>query len=426
MLLAHQRYGKLNWTSLVEPAINLARNGIVVNSYLEKVFLDVENDILSEEALREIFVNNQTGSLYKSGELLRRPQLAQTFERIAVNPDDFYNGSIANDLINDINSMGGIMTIDDLRGYSAKIRNSLNVSIHGGDYRLLTTPPPSSGPVIAYILNILDAFNTTCNPNDNINQKILSFHRFIEALKFAMVKRSELGDPDFTNNVEVVNQMISQSYASLTQQKITDQTQEMSYYGPNSPQVINEGTGHLAIIAPNGDTVSVTSSINSLLGSKRISRSTGIVLNNELKDFSVATSGETSESSPNLIAGGKRPLSSMSPSIIVGKDGNTKMVIGGTGGIRIVPSISQVIYQTLWQCNSLKEATDTSRLYYDVNTNEVLYEAEFPKVYIDGLFHFGHKLIVADETSAVYTILETNSTLHTLVDHRRGGSADGF
>lgn len=102
------------------------------------------------------------------------------------------------------------------------------------------------------------------------------------------------------------------------------------------------------------------------------------------------------------------------------------MVIGGIGGTRIVPSIAQVIYHTLWQCDSLKEATDTKRLYYESNSNEVLYEADFPKVYIDGLFHFGHKLLTDPQTSSVYSILETNSTLHTIVDHRKGGSSDGF
>lgn len=425
MLLAHQKYGKLNWTSLVEPSIGLARNGIVVNNYLEQILLEVENDIMNEQTLRDTFVNNQTGKLYKSGEVLKRVKLAETLEKIAENGEDFYNGSIAQDLVNDINNLGGVLTIDDLKSYSVKVRNAINVSIHNGEYTLLTCPPPASGPVIAFILNILDSFNTTCNQTENINDRILSLHRFIEALKFAFAKKSELGDPEFIDNSVIVNEMTSRAYASLTQQKIKNKTRETSYYGINSAQVINDGTGHLAVIAPNGDTVSVTASINSLFGSKRISNSTGIVLNNEMKDFSLSKNGETLQSA-NLIEAGKRPLSSMSPSIIIDKNGNTKMVIGGIGGTRIVPSISQVIYQTLWQCNTLKEATDASRLYYDMNTNQVLYEAEFPKVYIDGLFHFGHRLTVDQKTSAVYSILHTNSTLHTLVDHRKGGSSEGL
>lgn len=426
MLLAHQKYGKLSWASLVEPSISLARNGIVVSNYLEKILLEVENDIMNEQTLRDTFVNNETGKLYKSGEVLKRAKLAETLEKIAQNGEDFYNGSIAQDLVNDINNLGGVLTIDDLNSYSVKVRNAINVSIHNGEYTLLTCPPPSSGPVIAFILNILDSFNTSCNQTENINDKILSMHRFIEALKFALAKKSELGDPEFIDNSAIINELTSRAYASLTQQKIKNKTQEISYYGFNSAEVVNDGTGHLAVIAPNGDTVSVTASINSLFGSKRISRSTGIVLNNEMKDFSLSRNGETLKLSPNLIEARKRPLSSMSPSIIIDKNGNTKMVIGGIGGNRIVPSISQVIYQTLWQCNTLKEATDASRLYYDINTNQVLYEAQFPKVYIDGLFHFGHRLMIDQTTSAVYSILYTNSTLHTLADHRKGGSSNGL
>ena len=423
MILAHQKYGRLEWSSLVEPSINLAKNGVVVNQFLEKILLESKNEILAEESLKELFVSNETGLLFKSGQIIKRPKLAQTLQKIAENPEDFYNGSIANDLIKDITSLGGIMTIKDLNSYSVKVRQSLNVSIGGGEYSLLTVPPPGSGAVVAYVLNILDNFNKTCDQRDDTNERILSFHRFIESLKFAFAKRLHLGDPDFTDNSPTLADMTSKAFAKSTQKKIGEKAQPLEYYGLTGLKINDEGTGHISVVAPNGDTVSVTSSINSIFGSKRISQSTGIILNNEMKDFTIDTE---SQKSPNGVAGGKRPLSSMSPSIIVDRNGETKLVIGGIGGTRIISSVSQVLYETLWRCYSLKESTDTSRLYYDINTNNVLYEAEFPKVYIDGLYHFGHQLEADHIISSVYSILRTNSTLHTLVDHRKGGSSDGI
>ena len=315
------------------------------------------------------------------------------------------------------------MTLEDLKSYSVKVRQPLNVSIQGGAYTLLTVPPPASGAVVALVLNIMDSFNMTCSQEIDINDRILNFHRFIESMKFAFAKRLDLGDPDFTNNSLVINEIISQSFAQMTQQKIKDKAQPIDYYGLNGQQINDEGTGHISVVGPDGDTVSVTSSINSILGSKRISQSTGIILNDEIKDFIIANDGQTS---PNELAAGKRPLSSMSPSIIIDRNGNTKVAIGGIGGTRIMSAMSQVLYETLWKCHSLKSATDTSRLYYDLNTNNVLYEADFPKVYIDGLYHFGHQLEVDRRISSVYTILETNSSLHALVDHRKGGSSAGL
>lgn len=423
MLEAHKRYGRLEWPSLVEPSIQLALNGVVVNQFLEKVLLESEKIILNEQSLKEVFVNNATGRVFKSGDVISRPKLADTLQRIASNPHDFYNGSIATELINDITGLGGVMTLEDLKNYSVKIRQPLNVSIHGGDYRLLTAPPPASGAVVSLVLNIMDSFNMTCSQEVNINDRILSFHRFVESLKFAFAKRLDLGDPDFTNNSLVIDDMISQSFAQSMQQRIKDKAQPKEYYGLSGGLINDEGTGHLSIVGPNGDAVSLTTSINSILGSKRISQSTGIVLNNEIKDFTIANDGQTSA---NQLGAGKRPMSSMSPSIVIDSEGNAKAAIGGVGGTRVMSAVSQVLYQSLWKCYSLKSATDTSRLYYDVNTNNVLYEADFPKVYIDGLYHFGHQLEVDRRISAVYTVLKTNSSLHTFVDHRKGGSSDGL
>ncbi|CAG2106996.1 unnamed protein product [Medioppia subpectinata] len=426
MILAHQRYGKLNWSSLVEPSIQLAKNGIIVSQYLDKVLIQSQKQILNEESLKEIFVNNATGNVYKSGEILKRPKLAETLEKIAKNPEEFYSGSIANDLINDINGLNGNITVDDMKSYSAKVRNPINVTIHSGDYTLLTVPPPGSGVLVSYVLNILDNYNTTCDQTSDVNDRILFFHRFVEALKFAFGKRLGLGDPDFVDNTALIRDLTSHTLADETQQRIQESAQPIAYYGLTGQPLNDEGTGHISVIAPNGDTVSVTSSINSVFGSKRISQSTGIILNNEMKDFAVDANGIPSDDSPNSMIGGKRPLTSMSPTIIIDRNGDTKLAIGGIGGTRILSSVSQVLYQTLWRCKSLKEATDTSRLYIDINQNTVLYEAEFPKVYTDGLYHFGHRLAVDHIISSVYSILETNSTFRAYVDHRKGGSSDGF
>ncbi|XP_054155079.1 scoloptoxin SSD14-like [Oppia nitens] len=428
MILAHQRYGKLSWSSLIEPSIAMARNGINVTKHLEEILIQFKDDIEMNDNLKEIFKNNETNSLYKSGEILKREKLAETLEVIAKNPEDFYNGSIASKLVEDIKALNGFITLEDMKSYTVKVRQPIKVSLRGGDYTLLTVPPPGSGSVVALILNILNEFNHTCDQQLDVNNRTLVFHRFIEALKFAFGQRLLLGDPDFVNNTEILKNMTSFSYAKSIKENIQETAQQTSYYGLTE-QVINdndEGMGHISVIGTNGDTVSVTSSINSVFGSKSISKSTGIVLNNEMKDFAVEVNGEPSVTSANAIQGGKRPLTSMSPTIIVDSNGNTKFAIGSIGGTRIVSSISQVLYQILWGCHTLKEATDMSRLYYDITTNTVLYESNFPKVYIDGLYHFGHYLETEQLVSSVYTILNTNSSFVTFIDHRKGGSSDGF
>lgn len=112
MLIAHERYGRLNWTQLIEPAINLSKEGIRVTSYLEKKLMEAENEILSEKSLRQVFVNNETGKLYKKGEILKRPKLTETLIKIAKNPHDFYEGEIASNLVHDVNNFGINQTIE--------------------------------------------------------------------------------------------------------------------------------------------------------------------------------------------------------------------------------------------------------------------------------------------------------------------------
>ncbi|CAD5316777.1 unnamed protein product [Arabidopsis thaliana] len=312
LFMAWKQHGKLPWKHLVYPAEKLAAQGFRI-------------------------------SKAKETRHCRNPKLALTLRQIAeYGPKAFYNGTVGVNLVRDIVKSGGIMTLKDLQSYRVKVRKPLSVDILG--YRLLGMPSPSSGgAAMMLVLNILSQYGIPSGVSGS-----LGVHRLVEALKHAFAVRMNLADPDFVDVSKVISDMLSTNFAQGLKKKINDnKTFDPNYYGGRWDQINDHGTSHLSIIDSERNAVSLTSTINSYFGALMLSPSTGIVLNNEMDDFSIPmkSSGNLTVPPPapaNFIRPGKRPLSSMTPTIAL-KDGKVKASVGASGGLYIIAGTTELI-----------------------------------------------------------------------------------
>ncbi|KAL6010173.1 hypothetical protein ACLOJK_000604 [Asimina triloba] len=364
------KYGRLPWKTLFQPAIRLARDGFVVTPYLRHGIKNSEQTIMADPGLRRIFAPN--GKLLEAGDTCYNIELSQTLEAISEQgPRAFYNGSIGENFVKDVQNAGGILTMEDLRRYQVEVQDAMSVNVMG--YTVHGMPPPSSGTVgLALVLNILDSFKSS-----DAAKGPLGLHRLIEAFKHMFAIRMNLGDPDFVNITEYVSDMLSLSYAKELQQKILDNTTfPPSYYLNRWSQLRDHGTSHFCIVDADRNAVSMTTTVNYYFGAGVLSPSTGIVLNNEMDDFSTPTEKAPDRLPPapsNFIEPYKRPLSSMTPIIIV-KDNQLAGVAGASGGIYIIPAVTQVFLNHFILGMDPLASVQHPRIYHKLIPNVVLYE----------------------------------------------------
>ncbi|XP_055998879.1 glutathione hydrolase 1 proenzyme-like [Ostrea edulis] len=431
--------GKLPWKDLFQPAIKKLREGWSVNYYLAKaIHKQAESGVLERrENLKVMLINPGTGMPYKEGEIMTVPKLAKTFEVIANDPLTLYDGALADDVVADIQEAGGMITKEDLENYVAVYKDPLVVTLKDNS-TIYTPPPPSSGAVYAMILSIADKYEFSPDSVSTIDKSITTWHRIIEAMKFAFAKRSSLGDPDkenqsFKDDIDsLLKLMTSSTYADYIRSKISDSsTQDTVYYGPTFHGESKTGTSQLTVLAPNGDAVSITSTINLFFGSKVVGSRTGIVFNNNMDDFSTpnTTSYFGYPASPaNFIKPGKRPLSSMCPSIVVDPEGCVKLVVGASGGPRIISATALVTIETLWFKYGIKKAIDHKRLHHQLLPPNIMVEQGFFPEIIRGLKTFGHNISIhstsGSKVQGILLLGEGNITANA--DHRKRGAPDGY
>ncbi|CAO2199007.1 unnamed protein product [Urochloa humidicola] len=375
---AWTRYGRLPWRDLVSPAIHLARDGFEIAAYVARALKRSEADVLADPGLRAVFAAPSGNRVLAAGETCRNPALAHTLERIAdEGPAALYGGaggSVGDNLARDVAAAGGVVTVEDLKGYKVEVSQAMRADALG--FTFLGMPLPSSGTVgLAMMLNVLGGYKSL-----DFLKGFLGVHRLIEAIKHMLAIRMGLGDPAFVNVAGDVKEMLSPVLADKVRRRIVDNTTfPPGYYFPKWSQLDDHGTSHLCVVDGDRNAVAMTTTVNYFFGGKVLSPSTGIVLNNEMDDFSVPAErtlpGQLPPAPANFIAPGKRPLSSMTPLIIL-KDGQLAGVVGGSGGTNIIATVLQVFLNHFVVGMDPLAAVQQPRVYHKLIPNVVTYEDE--------------------------------------------------
>ncbi|XP_070499721.1 glutathione hydrolase 1 proenzyme-like [Chironomus tepperi] len=424
----HQNYGSLKWKDLLQPVIELCREGHEVSKYLENIFRNNEAKIYGEPSLRDVYINPMTNHTYRLGEKIKRLKLAETLEVIAEEGADsiYGGGSIGAKMVEDVQKRNGILTVEDLMNYEVEWSTSVSTKIIN-NYTLHTFPLPSSGPCLVFIFNLLREYE--------LKHDALTYHRIVEAFKFAYAKRTHLGD-DHTDEIkQMIDNLTNQAYADEIRKLINDTstTNNVQYYGPLYSDVENHGTANVGILAPNGDAIGVTNSINYLLGAFFRSEQTGIIMNNHMDDFSTPGAPNIYGIPPspaNFIKPGKFPLSSMIPTLVIDGNGDVKMIVGAAGGSRIPTGVFSAIFNHLYLKGSLESSLDARRLHHQLTPLDLQFESNFDPDIMKLLNEqYGHTLrenFPDGGFAAVTAISQENGDTVASYDSRRGGGIEVF
>lgn len=346
----HQNAGMLPWKEVVSPSATLAKHWTITAHMAGVINNDAKDYITSGHfpELTKLFTRSD-GSIKQEGDIVEQPALAKTLEGIAESGADYLYTTKAADLAQDIRKAGGILTEEDIHNYAVKMHDPVQLQVLG--HTLISASGSSSGgAVVAGIVNFMEGYEQPM-----ASQGHLYDHRLVEAMKHAFAIRLSLGDPDFVNTTGPIQALLNKQYMgnlrSLTSDKgILDINAYGGTYNFDAAQrrllPEDHGTTHLSVLDKHGDAVAITSTVNTDFGSKVISPSTGITLNNEMDDFSNSKNANYYGLHPshyNYPQPGKRPLSSMSPTILLDKNGNTRLVGGASGGPRIITATVQVL-----------------------------------------------------------------------------------
>jgi gamma-glutamyltranspeptidase/glutathione hydrolase len=374
MVYAEQKYGKLTLQQVMAPAIRLAREGYRLSWDQAR---DFEDDKYLGRFAESRRIFQRDGNYYQPGEIFRQPDLARTLERIAAKPDDFYHGALARELAAALQKGGGLITADDLSRYEVKEREPVRGTYRG--YEIISAPPPSSGgTVLIESLNILEGYDLG-KLGDRSAQSI---HFTTEAFRRAFFDRAEfMGDPDFAKIP--VAQLIDKKYGAAWRESIdadhasaSNQLKrpaifsELEQYAAAHPQPLvnheSPHTTHYSVVDAEGNAVAVTTTINDWFGSRVTADGLGFLLNDEMDDFSakpgVPNSDELIQGAANAIGPGKRPLSSMTPTIVV-RDGKTFLVLGSPGSSKIITTVANVLVGVVDYGMNIQEAVNAPRFH---------------------------------------------------------------
>lgn len=426
LALAHQRHGRLPWPKLLEPAIHLAEGGIPVSAELAQSLQSARERMSRWPSSRAVFFKAD-GSAHAPGETLRQPDLAASLKLIAEQGSKaFYQGDIADKIAADMRAHDGLITLDDLKNYRAVVREPVRGSYRG--YDIASMPPPSSGGVhLIQILNLLEQW-----PLAELGAgSAATLHRMAEAMKLAYADRSEyLGDPDFVK-IPVAG-LTAKAYAKELAMRIDlNRARPATEIKPGQPQPYESGqTTHYSVADRDGNAVTVTYTLNFPYGSGIVAAGTGILLNNEMDDFAakpgVANAYGLIGGDANAVTPGKRPLSSMTPTLVF-KDGQIRLVTGSPGGSRIITTVLQILLNVIDHQMNLAEATVAPRIHHQWLPDELRVEEGFSPDTVRLLEGLGHKVVVREAMGSTQSIIRTPEGYYGFPDTRQpSGRATGY
>lgn len=382
----HEKYGRLPWKTVIKPAAKVAKNGWKVNEDLVRYMASASNN--GED---NFFVNDKEfaidfapkGRLLQLNDTITRKRYAKTLSIIAEQgPDAFYKGPLAEATIRALQAANGTMTLEDLANYTVAIRKPSSITY--GNYKLTACSAPSGGSVTLAALKFMEGYSGVGDPL-NAN---LTTHRLDESMRFAYGMRTELGDPSFVKGLDTFQQqMLSNATAAEVRSKILDdKTFPVAYYNPSGLESLETpGTSHVVAADASGLAISLTTTVNLLFGSKLVVPETGVIMNNEMNDFSIPNTTNAFGYIPspaNFIRPGKRPLSSIAPVIVehlnlANVTNALYIAIGAAGGSRIITTTIQNIIHMLSGNMTTAEALAQPRFHDQLVPAQVSFEYAF-------------------------------------------------
>ena len=425
MEYAIENFGSGNVTrqEIMQPAIDLATQGYLVSTYQSQQITDHYADMTGDYPVLGSYYLREDGLPYQNGDVLRNPDLAKSLTLIAEQGADvFSNGEIADAIMAEIEKYEGVMTREDLANYKVNLREPVKSTYRG--YEIISCPPPSSGGThLIQILNILENFDIG-SMEVNSPEYV---HVFSEAFKAAFADRAEyMADTDFVENVPIEG-LTNKDYAKSIADKITDQSQVWEKGNPG--QYEGNSTTSFSVADKEGNIVTVTQTIECSFGSAVAIPGYGFILNDQMHDFS------TDPESANCVEGGKHPLSSMSPTVVLNEDGTPFMTLGSPGATRIFPTIVQVVSRVIDSGMTLQDAVNTARIYDNGTDTGICYELGAPDALSDetlaALEAMGHTVTAQGEWDMFFggvqgVMYNEDGTLSGAADPRRDGKALGY
>ncbi|OYZ20078.1 MAG: gamma-glutamyltransferase [Bdellovibrio sp. 28-41-41] len=423
----HKKYGKIKWADVMAPSIKMADEGFFVYPDLEKALKDRQDVLAKFPDSKKIFIK-EDGTTYKVGDVLVQSDLANTLRAIAKNGEkEFYQGETAKKMLSFLKKSGGILTASDLKKYKTIARTPVESKFM--NYRIVSMPPPSSGGIhVVQFLKMLEKENWT--PMDMNTAKVI--HYQASAFQMAFADRAQyLGDPDF---VKVpITQLISDAYLNQRKKEITlDKARATSEvrFGNVDQKYESTETTHMSFLDKEGNAISSTQTINGWMGSGAVATGTGIVLNNEMDDFSskpgAANLYGAVGSDANSIAPFKTPLSSMSPTIVFDETGRPVMAVGAPGGTRIISCTALTIFNHLFFKQSLESSVKNIRVHHQWQPDTLFIEQPGPAPKeLEKLKNMGYKIELGGIPCRVMSAsLDTkNSEFTAVADPRDIGTA---
>lgn len=420
--------GKLTWQELIEPARKLAKDGYVLSGRLAEKFKRYKKNLEKYEESKRIFLNN--GNYFKEGDIFRQPDLAQTLARMKkYGAKEFYTGKTAKLIVADMKRNNGLITLNDLKNYAVKERVPITGTYRG--HQIISMPPPSSGGIVlVQILNMLEQYDIGEMASDSYEK----YHLLAETMRRAYADRAEyMGDPDFSKIP--TDKLIQKNYAIGRSRSIASErasnSQDIRFGTVKSEE--SQDTTHYTVVDKDGNVVTNTYTINNIYGSAVTVKGAGFLLNDEMDDFAVRPGKPNMfgliQGERNAVGPRKRPLSSMTPTIVLRKDGTFWFAVGARGGPRIITAVLQTTINMIDHKMSIQQAIDAPRIHHQWLPDYISWEPDgVSRKTRSILERYGHKFAPKSRTLASTTAIavDKNGIRFGAIDSRGDGKAVGY